>query len=143
MNRRDALKSLAAISLASGTTRGDEPDRRQPLGLVIHSYAVRGSRPLEPGFPPIADPLAFVECAAGLGAAGAQTRIGARPAGEIDQLRKTVESRGMYLEGIVGLPKDEGDVTRFEAEIAAAKMAGADVVRTVCLSGRRYEEFHS
>lgn len=143
MNRRDALKSLAAISLAPASARGDEPARRQPLGLVIHSYAVRGSKPLEPGFPSISDPLAFVECAARLGAAGVQTRIGARPMDELKRLREAAESRGMYLEGIVALPKDEGDAARFEDEIAAAKAAGAEVVRTVCLSGRRYEDFHS
>ena len=47
----------------------------------------------------------------------------------------------MYLEGIVSLPRDQADLERFEAEIRTAKRAGAEVVRTVMLSGRRYETF--
>ena len=47
----------------------------------------------------------------------------------------------MYLEGIVALPRDRADLDRFEAEVRTAKQAGAEVVRTVMLSGRRYETF--
>ncbi len=49
----------------------------------------------------------------------------------------------MYLEGIIALPRDEADVARFEAEVKTAERAGAGVVRTVMLSGRRYETFAS
>ncbi len=49
----------------------------------------------------------------------------------------------MYLEGIVSLPRDQADLERFEAEIRAAKRTGVQVVRTVMLSGRRYETFKS
>ena len=41
------------------------------------------------------------------------------------------------------LPRDQADVARFDAEIRTAKRAGADIVRTVMLSGRRYESFAS
>ena len=41
------------------------------------------------------------------------------------------------------MPKDESDVERFEAALQAAKDAGAAVVRTAFLSGRRYETFGS
>lgn len=143
MNRRKALKNLAAVSLAAGVARGEGPARRQPLGLVIHSYAVRGKDPLEPDFPRISGPLSFVLYAASLGAAGVQTRLGTPTAGELQRLKESVEARGMYVEGIVALPKDDTDVRRFETEILAAKAAGADVIRSVCLSGRRYEEFRS
>jgi sugar phosphate isomerase/epimerase len=47
----------------------------------------------------------------------------------------------MYLEGIIALPRDQSDMGRFEAEISTAKRAGADIVRAVTLSGRRYETF--
>lgn len=140
MNRRDALKTLAALSLPVALTRADEQPR-QPLGLVIHSYAVRSSRPLPPDFPPINNPLAFVEHAAALGAAGVQTRLGTPDAAELDRLKEAVARHGIYLEGIVALPKDDADIARFEAEVIAASRAGANVVRTVCLSGRRYEQF--
>jgi sugar phosphate isomerase/epimerase len=49
----------------------------------------------------------------------------------------------MYFEGIVTLPRDDADVERFDAEIRTAKKAGCAVVRTVMLSGRRYETFKS
>jgi sugar phosphate isomerase/epimerase len=47
----------------------------------------------------------------------------------------------MYVEGIVRAPADKKDRERFEAEIRTARACGADVVRTVMLSGRRYEQF--
>jgi sugar phosphate isomerase/epimerase len=47
----------------------------------------------------------------------------------------------MYLEGIAALPRDDADLGRFEAELRTARQAGARVVRTVMLSGRRYETF--
>ena len=47
----------------------------------------------------------------------------------------------MFLEGIVSLPKHDADLDRFEAEIRTAKRAGARVVRTAMLQGRRYETF--
>lgn len=142
MHRRDALKTLTALSVAANAVADSSP-KRQPLGLVIHSYAVRSSRALPPDFPPITDVLSFVEHAAQLGAAGVQTRIGMIEVAAIAQLRDSLARHGMYLEGIVALPKDDADVSRFEAEVVAAKAAGADVVRTVCLSGRRYETFAS
>jgi sugar phosphate isomerase/epimerase len=49
----------------------------------------------------------------------------------------------MDLEGIVSPPRDEGDLARFEAEIRTARRAGAVIVRTAMLSGRRYETFDS
>ncbi|MFZ5829049.1 MAG: sugar phosphate isomerase/epimerase family protein, partial [Planctomycetota bacterium] len=49
----------------------------------------------------------------------------------------------MFIEGIVNPPKSESDAERFEAEIRAAKDAGANVLRTVVLPGRRYEQFDS
>ena len=140
MKRRDALKTLAALSLPVALTRADEK-HNQPLGLVIHSYAVRSSRPLPPDFPPINDPLAFSEHANPLGAAGFQPRIATPPPAALDELKESVARHGMYLEGIIALPKDDADVARFEAEVVAAGRAGASVVRTVCLSGRRYEQF--
>ncbi|HVX11676.1 MAG TPA: TIM barrel protein [Pirellulales bacterium] len=143
MRRRDVLKGLAAVGLTATGAGAADASRRQPLGLVIHSYAVRGSKPLEPDFPSLSDPLAFVEHAAVLGAAGVQTRIGLPDATALGRLKEAVSSHGMYLEGTLALPKDEGDVSRFEAEVVAAKAAGAEVLRSVCLSGRRYEEFRS
>jgi 3-oxoisoapionate decarboxylase len=49
----------------------------------------------------------------------------------------------MYLEGSIGLPRSADEVTRFEQEVKTAKEAGVAVIRTVCMNGRRYENFHT
>ena len=50
----------------------------------------------------------------------------------------------MYLEGsAASLPKSTDDVARFDDELRVAKEAGARVVRTVCMNGRRYETYDS
>ena len=59
------------------------------------------------------------------------------------QIRAKAESYGMYFEGQLSLPKDDADAERFERDLGLAKEAGASIVRTACLSGRRYETFHS
>ena len=90
-----------------------------------------------------ADPIRFLDHARSLGARGIQVGIGARDDAYADALRARAEAASMYLEGIVSLPRDEADLARFEAEIRTAKRAGATIVRTVMLSGRRYETFDS
>jgi sugar phosphate isomerase/epimerase len=98
---------------------------------------------LAPQFSSLSDPADFVALGAKLGAAGVQTKIGALAPENLTVLRDTVEQAGMYLEGIVALPRDHAGTERFDAEVQAAKAAGARVLRTVCLSGRRYETFTS
>lgn len=129
---------LTAAALAPWLSRGDVQERapkRGGLGLVIHSFAVRGR---DPAF---AEPLRFLETCRGLGVDAIQVGLGVREDVDTDELRTRAETAGMALEGIVALPRDEADTQRFEAEIATAVRAGADIVRTVCLSGRRYETF--
>jgi sugar phosphate isomerase/epimerase len=57
--------------------------------------------------------------------------------------RAAWEQAGLYVEGIVSLPRDASDAQRFESEIQTAKRADANIIRTVMLSGRRYETFGS
>jgi sugar phosphate isomerase/epimerase len=110
--------------------------------MVIHSYAVRNSA--DRSLPPdqrLADVHRFLAHGQSLGVGGVQVGIGIRDDQDADSLRSRTEAASMFLEGIVSLPRDDGDVDRFEAEIRTAKRAGATVVRTVMLSGRRYETF--
>ena len=144
ITRRTALKILAAGSCLNALARGDElspPLPRTKMGLVIHSFWVRREKPLAPDYPPLADPIDFVAAAAQFGAAGIQTGLGVRDADYVKRLRSALEKHQMYFEGTVALPKDDADVGRFTDELQVAKEAGATVVRTVCLSGRRYETF--
>ncbi len=144
LTRRVALKYCGGAMpvLAAGPAAGSA--RPGLLGVVIHSFAVRtagdrGRRPQER----FADPARFLEYARSLGARGVQVGLGARDDAQAEALRARVEAAGMYLEGIVTLPRDGADLGRFEAEVGTARKAGCEVVRTVMLSGRRYETFKS
>lgn len=141
MNRRDALKvlALAATIPCSAAT----PTVRQPLGLVIHSYWIRRAKPLAPEFGGVTEPIEFLAAATKVGATGIQTKVSGFDAASVMKLRDATDRHGMYVEGTISLPKDDADVTRFEAEIVSSKQAGATVLRTVCMSGRRYEMFGS
>jgi 3-oxoisoapionate decarboxylase len=129
------LPALGAALSESSTARGS-------LGLVIHSFAVRTAqdrgRKTQDRF---SEPVRFLDYARSLGASGVQVGIGALADTAADALRERALAASMYLEGIVSLPRDQADMERFEAEITTAKRAGVTVVRTVMLSGRRYETF--
>lgn len=71
-----------------------------------------------------------------LGAAGVQTTL----SGDLGKFRARAEQLGMYVEGMVPLPKN-GDVAAFEQALQNAKEAGATALRAGYLSGRRYETF--
>ncbi len=146
-NRRGMLAASAgAVSaLAAGPTIGDPTAAaagRDSLGLVIHSFPVRSAGDRDRRAPDrFSDPVRFLDHARTLGARGVQVGLGARDEAGARALRDKAEAASMYLEGIVSLPRDADDLGRFEAEIRTAKQAGAEVVRTVMLSGRRYETF--
>jgi sugar phosphate isomerase/epimerase len=149
MTRRELLvagmgaAAMALEGLRARAVRGVEPaGRGQPLGVVIHSYtqrvaAARGGSRSER----FDDALVFLEYCHGLGARGVQVSIGARDEAACEQLRARAGALAMDLEGMVRLPRDRDDVERFTAEVQSAARAGAAVIRTAALSGRRYETF--
>ena len=57
----------------------------------------------------------------------------------LKKVRQKKEELGMYLEVLSPLPGP--DTTQFEKTLRAAREAGAEAIRTACLSGRRYETF--
>lgn len=143
--RREMLAACAgAVSTVLGGRAVADGRDSGALGLVIHSFPVRGGddkgRRPEDRF---ADPVRFLDYGRSLGARGIQVGLGARDESYADSLRSRAEAASMDLEGIVALPRDDGDLARFEAEIRTARRAGASIVRTVMLSGRRYETFDS
>src|SRR5262249_1665634 len=75
--------------------------------------------------------------------AGIQTPLGNRTEKEAARLRGLADKAGMYLEGIIRLPRAKSDLERFTAEIRTARQCGVAVVRTTLLDGRRYEVFES
>lgn len=89
------------------------------------------------------DTYEFLEYSHSLGAGGIQASLSSLDPAYIKKLRKRLDETGMFLEVMIGLPRQETAAAQFESTIVAAKNAGALCVRTACLGGRRYEAFKS
>ena len=89
------------------------------------------------------DAREFLKYAHQLGAGGVQVSIGAKDSAHARALRADAARFGMFFEAQSSLPKDASDLSRFEADVRLAREAGAAVMRTALLSGRRYETFNS
>lgn len=136
MNRRDFITTSAVAAAAIPAAAGAAPAKQRRLGASTSTCSIRNR------VKRFESSVAELEYYHGLGAIGAQ--IGVRSwadGGVAKQVRAKAEELEMYLEGQVRLPKDENDVERFEAHVAAAKEAGVEILRTVMLGGRRYETF--
>ena len=75
------------------------------------------------------------------GAGGCQGSLNNFEPEYLKKVRQRAEQYGMYWEVSTMLPRD--DQSNFEQVITAAKEAGAWCIRSVCLSGRRYETFNT
>ena len=138
MNRRQFL-ALSAASAASVAQLSAALGK--PMGISIASYGIRWrarKTPAGAGWKNALDVIAHCE-SLGIGC----LQIGVRGWQEdfAGKVRSARESAGLILEGQIALPKDETDISRFENEAKRAKEAGAKILRTVCLGGRRYETF--
>lgn len=137
-NRR-AFFAACAGAVTARAAAGRGPTAPGGMGVVIHSFPVRSAAEGAG----LARPARFLEHARTLGAAGVQVGLGDRDDAGADDVRARADAAGMYVEGIVTLPRDDADLARFEAEVRTARRAGAGVVRTVALRGRRYETFET
>jgi len=128
--------------------RNPQSAGRSRLGICTDSYSLRGraGRNAGEGEERFTEPLKFLTYCHDLGAGGVQVGMGRRDETYARQLHRQAEEWGMFLEGTGGLPKDQADLERFEAEVVTAKNAGAAVIRVVLPSkgsGRRYEAYKS
>lgn len=136
MTRREFTASTLAI-LASSAGAAEPPSTH--LGLLLYSYGRRASAEKDSKF---SDPSRFIAFARSRGADAVQATLGIKTEAESATIRQTAEKLGVSVEGIVSPPKEEqADRERFAAELATARRCGAAIVRTVMLSGRRYEVF--
>lgn len=135
IDRRTFLAASAAMW--AGASRADDPTKRGSLGCVIHSFPLRSRTEKD-----LSDPLKFLEFCRERGADGIQLSLG-KSVDAARKLRAAAKRHRMYVEGSIRPPKDKADLERFDVEIATAKEAGALVVRTVMLGGRRYETFRT
>jgi 3-oxoisoapionate decarboxylase len=124
---------------ADGSTR-----RRLRLGIGMHSYGFhwKAAKDKHPQAK-FSDALEFLSYARQLGAGGVQVTMGAKDSAYATKLRAVAESSGMFFEAQSTLPRQASEMAQFERDVRLAKEAGAEVMRTALLSGRRYETFDS
>ena len=114
------------------------------MGIVVHSYASRwNAKTPSTKYPGFKDAVGLLEHCQQIGAGGVQTTVRDWTPEIARKLRGIIDKSGMYLEGSISLPHNAEEAKRFEQEIKIAKDAGVNIFRTVCMNGRRYENFHS
>ncbi len=119
-------------------------NQRSAMGVAAASYANRwGSGDASKKIPGFEHALQMLKHCESIGAGGVQ--VGASNWSEdfTGKVRDFREEKGLYLEGSIQLPQNDADVERFEVEARNSMEAGASILRTACLSGRRYENFES
>lgn len=145
-DRRGFIKTAGLGALAFSFPFPDLPSyiKGIPMGIVVHSYGARwNSASVSENYPGFQNALDLIQHCHRIGAGGVQVGVNNWSLDFAKQVRTTRENLGLYLEGSISLPKGTSDLERFEQEVVAAKEAGATVLRTVCLSGRRYENFQT
>ncbi len=133
-----SLAAAAVLAAVPPASQAASPKKR--LGLSTNTYGVRW-RNGTPELPALNDALGLIDHCAKLGAGGVQVVVSGWTDEFAGKAREQIERLGLYLEGQIGLPHDEGDVARFDREVAVAKEAGVGILRAVMLGGRRYETF--
>ena len=147
MERRTFLKT-STLALGAGaqglpSLNGGEKYSRK-LGLTIWSYNIRWrKRSPEAKKPGWRDALDVLDHCHEIGAGCLQIGVKKWTEDFAGKVREKREDLGIALEGQIGLPWKDSDVEKFERGIRAGKEAGATLLRTTCLGGRRYEFFDS
>jgi 3-oxoisoapionate decarboxylase len=122
-------RTFSAAMAGAATAAAAEPVRSS-MGLSPDCFVI--ARPPRTAFE-------YLEYAWERGAGGVQAALPSFEPEYLKRVRERVERLGMYLEIAAPLPKD--DSAQFEQLVKAAREAGAYCLRSVCLSGRRYETF--
>jgi 3-oxoisoapionate decarboxylase len=144
INRREFVKQSTAVFVASALPATAAPLSKMGIASTSFMGALIPGSPGSAGSAPAAtaprpqrrDALEFLEKCHALGAGGIQTALN----GDLMKLRKRADELGMYLEGMVSLPRN-GDLSALEKGLSDCQYIGVSVVRSAMLSGRRYESF--
>src|SRR5687767_8477640 len=144
MLRRDFLQKTTMGTIALALPEMPSFIKDTAMGIVVHSYGNRWNAKVESKkFPGFKNAVDLMEHCHQLGAGGVQVVVKDWTSDFAKQVRSRRDKLGLYLEGSIGVPAKAEDIARFEQEVKNAKEAGAQVLRTVCSSGRRYENYHS
>lgn len=144
LNRRDFIRIAILGALATQLPTFPVWAAGKKMGIVVHSYAARWqSKAASIQYPGFQDAVDLLQHCHSIGAGGIQVTVRGWASDFAKKVRDEREKTGLYLEGSIGLPKSDGDLTLFEEEVKLAKEAGASVLRCVSLGPRRYEALHS
>jgi sugar phosphate isomerase/epimerase len=144
IDRREFLQKASAAAMALTLPVVPGLFRETSMGVVVHSYASRwNSKAESKNYPGFSNAIDLLDHCHQLGAGGIQVGVKDWTTDFAKKVRDRREKIGLYLEGSIGMPGKADDVARFEKEVISAKEAGAQVLRTVCSAGRRYEILHS
>lgn len=127
---------LSKMGIASTSYMGAQIGAAPPRQSAQQAAAAQAASPAPR--PQARDAYGFLEKCHALGAGGVQTSLN----GDLTKLRARADELGMYLEGMVSIPRN-GDMSALEKGLADAKAAGVTVVRAAMLGGRRYETFQT
>jgi sugar phosphate isomerase/epimerase len=101
-----------------------------PAGFPMHSRAARDSN----------KPFDFVDYCHNLGFGAVETRLPGTDPETIKKFRQRMDSWNMRATMDIPLPRTAADVANFEAQVRAAKEAGA-ISLHAAMTARRYEQF--
>jgi len=144
MERREFIKNTGLAMAALPWFEIPVSLKESSMGIVVHSYGIRWNSKTESrNYPGFKNALDLLEHCQEIGAGGLQVMVKGWEKDFTQKIRDQREKYGLYLEGSIGLPKTQAEIPAFETDILNAREAGASVIRTVCLPGRRYETFKS
>lgn len=144
MQRRVFLQQATVGAMALALPEMPQMAKEMRMGVVVHSYASRWNPKVDSKkYPGFTNAIDLLEHCHTIGAGGVQVVVKDWTADFAKKVRERREKLGMYIEGSIGLPKKADDIPVFEQEVINAKEAGASILRTVSLGGRRYETFTS
>ncbi|MFD2571753.1 sugar phosphate isomerase/epimerase family protein [Spirosoma soli] len=144
MDRRDFIQRAAMGAVALSLPQLPSAFKQTGMGVVVHSYGSRWNSKVESkNYPGFANAIDLIDHCQQIGAGGVQVVVGNWTTDFAQKVRDKREKSGLYLEGSISVPKNADDIARFEQDVKNAKEAGAQILRTVCSSGRRYETYHS
>lgn len=145
MKRRTFIKNSACGALAMGlplfsTLPTTFEETR--FGAAEATFMLRRYRKMNSSkYPEYANALEMIEHFSSLGFSGAQLTMHGLDSKLAKKILKRREALNFFMEGQIKLPKDETDVARFDRQVQETKAMKVEIIRTVCLSGRRYENF--
>src|SRR6266511_1444554 len=147
LSRREMLGALVGVvpllAEVPSAIAAENPGRKR-LGVCTYSYNLHWKAARDGHSKArFKDTFEFLDYCHELGAGGLQIGVGSKDPGYQGKLRAKLDAYQMYFEAQASLPQNDSDRERFDVEVRAAKAAGAEVIRTAMLSGRRYETFDS